>query len=286
MRLLGRTRAGCAGGCGLGAGASGRCRPGHRWRGDLVVRELGPGGQQERVAVGGVEARERDCEAGPELGRLQRAERLGDGAVGERVGAAGGAVGPLGTAEVLAEHVRGDAVQPWPRARVAHVVGGAAVEGDPERLRGEVLAGVAGAARAEGVDRRPVAVEHGRERDRVVQRAGDQLGVARGERLAGGHISCPWRCRILQQRPGHRPPSRSLGDVETDWPKPAAEFTGGEGCGPSRCAVSNRIAAFSPRSATGVTVRCLCGGRLGRVSPCRARSSSPAPSRGRSTPRR
>jgi hypothetical protein len=166
---------------------------------DLLVAELCPGEQQQRLAIGNRHRLQRLGQARAEhlglelLERLCRRLELGEG---QRSPIR--SILPPGGAKVVAQQVGGDAVEPRPRVFKTPVVAPAVVKRTAEDLRRYVLPRGRGPARAVRVKRSPVAVEDQRELLRVTQRAFDHRGI--GE-LAGG---------LLKARPPQRP-------AECDW---------------------------------------------------------------------
>jgi hypothetical protein len=114
---------------------------------DLGVVQVGPGEQQQGVTVGLGQLAQRRRQLRSEPLPFEAADRFVLGApIGEDRRATFGRSAALRGAEVMAQEVAGDRVQPRPGVLVALVIAVATVERQPEGLGGDVLAGGTGAA--------------------------------------------------------------------------------------------------------------------------------------------
>ena len=128
--------------------------------GDLAVVELPPCEQNQRLPIERRQPLERLGQPRAERLGLQLLKRLLDGVqLRKRDGSSIGPLASLRRAEVMAQKVGGDPVEPRPRIVETAVVASTMVEGQPEGLSGDVLATRASAARAVGVESGPVTIE-------------------------------------------------------------------------------------------------------------------------------
>lgn len=175
LEVVAHLRAGAA-----DAGADGADRGVHH-DSDLAVRELLDGEQDQRFSIGREQPverllQDREAQTGVELVVNSR-DLVGPTRFRQP------RPRPLGTltvAQVPAQHIVGDAVEPGANGAASRVESGPSVERDPEHLAGQIIGATAAEATGKvGMDRDVVAVEDLPESGRVAINGCHDLVVAR-----------------------------------------------------------------------------------------------------------